>query len=58
MKRPQRQRANTSRERPITIATSRLAGARGGDDVGITVEVPPPPDPYISQQHNEALVRL
>jgi hypothetical protein len=55
-------KAKTRPSRPIRpirpIEPSRLAGVRGGRGLGIAVEVPPPPETIMSQQHNETLVSL
>jgi hypothetical protein len=61
MKRRQREKSNRPSGQVSTIGTlepRRLAKVRGGRDLGITVEEVPPPEDYMSAQHNEALVRL
>ena len=40
------------------LETRRLVRVRGGDGLGITVSVPESTPSIMSQQHNEALVRL
>ena len=53
----QRRESSKSVAAPRALGARSLREARGGD-LGITVEVSPPPPPYMSQQHNEALIRL
>jgi len=41
-----------------SIDARRLTAVRGGDGLGIAVDVVSPPSPIMPQQHNELLVTL
>jgi hypothetical protein len=56
VKRAQRESSKPSRA-ARTIDPKRLSGVRGGTDLGIAIDVPPPPSNVMQQQHNEALLR-
>jgi hypothetical protein len=56
MKRKQRETPNRSNAKTRAIEMNRLAGVRGGSDLGIAVETVGPPPPIMTQQHNETLV--
>jgi hypothetical protein len=56
-------RSTLSKSQPSTAGTSsldarRLTTVRGGEGLGIVVEVPPVTPAFMSMQHNETLVRL
>lgn len=57
MKRTQRttSKSPTGHARPLDAR--RLAAIRGGNALGIAVDVATPPPPVMQAQHNEALVR-
>lgn len=58
MKRKQSTTSNKSSGQPRVIEPHRLARARGGASLGITVSGGRLPEDIMEQQHNEALVRL
>ena len=58
MKRNQLTRSNKANRTPRTIESRRLAEARGGADLGISVTRPPLPRDIMQAQHNEALIRI
>ena len=56
-------RTTIAKSKPSTagarsLDARRLSTVRGGDGLGIVVEVPPVTPAYMSLQHNETLVRL
>jgi hypothetical protein len=58
MKRSQPTKSNQASARPHIIEPRRLTSARGGAGLGISVTHPPLPRDIMTQQHNEALIRL
>jgi hypothetical protein len=58
MKRNPSTRSNKPSARPRIVDSRRLAEARGGGDLGIAVTGGTVTADYMSQQHNEALIRL
>lgn len=56
-------RTTVSKSKPFAAGTRsldarRLTAVRGGDGLGITVEVPPTAPGFMSLQHNEALIQV
>jgi hypothetical protein len=58
MKRSQQTRSNKSNRAPRIVDSRRLAEARGGGDLGITVSGGIVIADVMTPQHNEALIRL
>jgi len=58
MKRKHRKISSPRGGRGGLIDSDRLVGVRGGTDLGITVVVEGDPSNIMTQQHNEALIRL
>ena len=59
MKRNQQTKSNHASGKPRILESRRLADARGGIDLGITVAHRPLlPSDLVQMQHNEALVQL
>ena len=58
MKRNQPTRSNQANRNPRIVDSRRLAETRGGGDLGIAVAGGTVIADYMSQQHNEALIRL
>jgi hypothetical protein len=58
MKRTQPTRSNQPIRTPRIVDSRRLAEARGGGDLGITVSGGTVIADLMQQQHNEALIRL
>jgi len=58
MKRQPRIATKSSTMMGRALDARRLTHVRGGDGLGIDVSAPDPDPSFMSQQHNEALVRL
>ena len=58
MKRTAIAKSKSSTAGTRSLDARRLTSVRGGDGLGIVVEVPPVTPAFMSMQHNETLVRL
>jgi hypothetical protein len=57
MRQNPRKKSVTSDKKIRSIRSSLLSAVRGGEPLGITVQVPPLQSPGMESQHNETLVR-
>jgi hypothetical protein len=58
MKRNQPTKSNQASGKPRILESRRLASARGGTDLGIAAAHRPLAEDIMTQQHNEALIRI
>jgi hypothetical protein len=58
MKRKTSSKSQTTAAKTPVIVAHRLTAVRGGTGLGIAVDVVPPPQPIMQQQHNEMLLQL
>jgi hypothetical protein len=58
MKRTSPETSKTAKRNTAALGAQRLTAVRGGNGLGIAVEVVDPPPSIMTQQHNETLVQL
>ena len=58
MKRTSQVTSKTAKRNTVALGAQRLTAVRGGNGLGITVEVVSPPPSLVQMQHNETLIRL